>query len=476
MFENSPKAERVKLLKHLFTCIEKDYLLSGKPRRARETFTLLGAALGEQAMVSGDIDYLFKFCAPSAKDEKEAISKGQNLIGAAFYRFVGSTPEIALRFCRLLFRGQVQYIEEHRRRVAEGECTDDEFYEEDLPFIPHVIYLATSSPYSDSRPQKEWLLRIIELTDAGNHEAEDFLRRIIESLDYISVYLGSKTEVVAQEDLDGSTSRDEFMLPNFQNLVSQIKNQFIVPHRLRHVVVGLLRSMQREVAKDFAKSEIFGKWFMDHSSQLSAVFDSRQREILENPRYGIRPFGFDSVLVDVSPLNSVGIKSFSFHAEGECFPNVKLEVNVRKTGVGIFTYWAYFRDFTLHCDDEILNNWQNYDLSFLRAVFEYIIVDALFHIICREPQKNKAGEVVQRAAYSEDRVSRQQIVRPFLRRLPSGYRASDHARNLAFIYHGWVLPDGITFVQSHSRWANLPSTKPAPLFAYTDETVMKSIE
>lgn len=476
MFEDATRPERTKLLQHLFTCIEKDYLLSGKPRKARENFTLLGTALGEQALAWGDIDYLMKFCVHKAKDIGEALFSGQNVMVIAFYRFVGSTPEAALRLCRMLSKAQIQHVEAYDRRVASGTCTTDEYFDDDYPFIPDVIHLAAVSPCTDSKPQKEWLLRIIELADAGNREAENFLRWVLEILDYEAIYLHTSIEIITQEELDGRSLADEIESCVFQKRDSQGKTQLIIPNRLLHVVTGLVNKIERQTAKDLARCESFGAWFMNHRNELAAVFDARQQEIVEKPRYGIRPYGFDSAVVEVSPLNCIGIQSFSLHVEGERFPDVKIEVHVKKTGAGLCSLWAHFRDFTLQCNDHLLDNWQDFDHSFLRAVFEYVIVDALFHIVCREPRRNKAGEIVQRAAYREDRITKQQVVRPFLRRLPLGYRASDHARKLAFIYQGWALPEGVTFVQSHSRWVGLPSTKPAPLFTYTDESIMKSIE
>ncbi|MFH1235878.1 MAG: hypothetical protein V1685_02985 [Parcubacteria group bacterium] len=445
-----------------------EYFADGGPYSP--VFKKLGELLAEQAFEAKDLDLIGECFLWEGEGEVELHrARARGILTMGFFRFLGNFVHHSLTFCQLAF--------DHHAALQEKVLRDGRSRMEEKPAshlgspLLRVVYYSLSCSVSDHTPQKRWFENVVRAAAGGNQSAKASLQGILEIVRFVwgDVPVLDTEATGTENPVEDSTLcyDDDFLT----------KPMRIVVHDDLVAVVEKYLARLRETSDDLGKSaHSFTEWFISHIPELAASFDRKCTEITERPRYGLRPFGFDSVLIEVSILQYYAMSSFAFYPEGEQFPNVKLQLNLLTFGKRINQLWAYVRDFSLELKREGLEIQYGSSMPFIRVVLEYVVVDALHRIICREPKQNLADEKVTREAASGTEPKKSVTVRPFLRRLPVGYRASDDARQQAFLQMGWELPEGVTFVQSHERWVGLPAEKPAPLFRYTDETIIQSIQ
>ncbi|MFC1663332.1 hypothetical protein ACFL04_04200 [Patescibacteria group bacterium] len=403
---------------------------------------------------------------------------GEMILRSGFCHQIGSSLTETLRFCRLIF-AEVAKIDE--KESAELSTAELKASVSDNPNVAIIgfVFQSLAVAVDDGAPQKLWFTNLIEAAGKGNTEVDWYLESAQNIVAQFAVTQGRKSaDVMAQKALDlqvkGATKSEKFRL----FFVTDWSNpRIVVPDRLYARVCRLHQRRTEKTERDMRAAAEFRRWFLGNADTISEVFDRWCREIVEKRRSWIRPMGCDSFLVKVTPLTAVGITSFSLYREDEQVPNVKLSLAIRKSGGNILSrYWAYLRDFQLVADNIIFENWQDFEMAYLRSVLEVIIVDAIHRVVVRPKTKDLSGEKIEREKLPARRnYEKRVVVRPFIRRLPLGHKASDAAKELAFLEIGLVLPDDVTYVQSHDRWAGLPEGKPAPMFVYTDDAVKKSV-
>ncbi len=477
MIEAASPEKRRKMLDQMIDQIQIEYIESGKRKLGKEAFAQLSARLGEHALAWGNVRYLTDYFALRVSDPSDPKFWARNVLSAGFYRYIGSDVEHALRFCRLIFRATATFLAQADQSVMAGNDPKQTKASYDAVSFSVLLLNAAGVATDSAAPQKLWLLCLIEAAMRGHREADEFVRSVVEGVELTAALSGNDLQLISDEELEASAPADPMKHMEHLFVTWPDQPRIVLPEKHLTYIRNMRDRYFEKADRDLRESQAFANWFVASYDRLAAHYEGCRQEIEEHPRYGIRPFGYDSVRVRVSVLNMIGITGFAFHTEGECFPDVKLEVYVKKTAVGLCNLYAFFRKGELQCTDQMLDNWQGFDLDFLRSVLEFIVMDAMFRIVCKEASADEAGEKVTRSAAKRPVAQKQhQIVRPFLRRLPVGWQASDEARKRAFLHFGWSLPDGVTFVQSHERWVDLPAEKPAPVFTYTDKTIKQSIE
>lgn len=465
------------ILDQMLTTIQKLYIESGRPLRSGEAFNQLGAKLSEQAFEQGDLKFIAKYFALVKTDPSDSKFWARMVLCVGFYRYVGSSLELSLRFCRMIFREMATLVSRNDQAIMAGGESHRLKPTEDTVTASALLFSAASAGDHENGPQKLWLLRLIEAVDVGHRESEELVCSIIEILEMTSAMAGIRLAMLSEDEILAMAPSHPMERARYLFTAYTDKPRLVLPSHHLAILKKLHSKIWEKADRDISAAEEFGKWFEKSYPKVCAHFEACRQQIEDHPRYGIRPFGYDSVSVRVSVLKLIGITGFAFHTEGECFPDVKLELYVKKTGVGLCTLYAFYRKAELHCTDELLDNWQGFDQDYLRAVLEFIIMDAMHRIVCKDSVVDESGERVTRSVAKRDVAHKQhQVVRPFLRRLPSGWKASDDARKRAFLHFGWGLPEGITFVQSHERWVDQPVEKPAPVFIYTDDYIKRVVE
>ena len=478
-----PIGEQAVVLEHIAVIMTRECF--SKSPEVQEKFwqrnLLLGDSIGEYAFRTANMAFLcsnFLDQQFPPVDGNVELFTARQFIASRFYAYVGSSLDLTLEFCRMVF-GYLIKNEETRVR-EKGKTVNDEIEIR----VRRSIIMSMCLPASENITQKRWVNNLLEATGRGNDEVEQFYTAAFELCVDADVsmkphFSGSVfgdpkgIRVMSQSALDAGFQDTESKL----HLVDWLNLHVVVPDRLMPKIEQWVVENVDTWKRDTLEATGFLKWFTSHTSQIGARFDELSNTILTKHRYGVRPMGFDSFLVNVSTLRCIGITSFSFYPEGEQFPNLKIAVTVRKTCYGLCQFWMYLRDFELTTVEDVFLNWHDTNVATVRSMLEYIVIDALHRIVVAKPEKNLDDDIVERSEELRDvtPTSMRVKVRPFIRRLPLGFEASDEARKLAFLQLGWNLMAGMTFVRSHDRWAGLPAGKPAPLFKYTDEVVRKSI-
>ena len=398
-----------------------------------------------------------------------SAAKAKTIFIMAFFRHVGETSERSVSFCKLILDDYAKYEE---RFVKSGRSDEELNIFDSMSFI-YTLVLSVSVPVTQLMPQKLWFENVIAAAKQKDVEAKDCAKGIFELINMIwgrVPVMGQTYYELTYGEPDASYSYGD--LSDLRGFPMRV----ILTDTLADWTSKQLERERSSGEKLALKANKFVVWFNDHVVEISESFENKYKEILDHPRYGLFKNGYDSVLINLSVLKVAVLSSFAFYPDGGSLNDMRIQVNRKTLGNRLCQFMLNFRDFSFSNTQVIFGAMNHEQQSTLTTILEYVIVDAMHSIVCRKPKKNMANENVKRVEQKILNAPKREVhVRPFLRRLPEGYQASDDARDHAYTELGWHLPEGVTFVQSHERWIGLPAERPAPLFSYTDERFMDSI-
>ncbi len=472
MIFDGPIKDRKSVLRQV-TELLAEFFYSGGHQSKKEEIRQLAYAIAERGLAENDISFFS--CVESQSDyfSDDPYCQACNRLGVAYFRYFGRDLDTTMKFCRVFFQEHAKYFE-----VASAREVPEPIYLNNYK-DGGMFYLATQAatlPPIEQYPQKYWFNNLVRATAQGDKQAASYLKG---AMSLVFFNTPEHYTIWSHSELVEWVGDDPERQKQYWSKRADPQNPIIIiEDGMKGAFLEYWDRLTQEGYKLLDDCHRLEEWFKDNQAAISEVFDRRCQEILQKPKHLLRPFGYDSIMIRVSILNAVGIKSVSFHPEGERFPDCKLSVSKKGAGEIYLQVWAMFREFSLIARNQLLTGVSPIaSKEFRNAIFEFIIVDALHRIIVGRPKKNLDNEKVERGKYQTSSEPRREVVvRPFIRRLPEGFSASDEARDYAFTHLGIDLPEGFTFVRSHERWIGLPEGKPAPLFSYSDDTIMRSIE
>lgn len=226
------------------------------------------------------------------------------------------------------------------------------------------------------------------------------------------------------------------------------------------------------------KGEAVLRWFTDEERALERLMDQRCNEIMERPRRGLRPSGYDHVEIRVSALRNVGIRAIIFRPEGHIFPDASVEIVARRDTPTLRVYKTELRGFQLDLNEEALVWREHADRSHeLLRLLDFVVIDMLYRIIASPQELREKRNWQSTGDASRVHVPRNIPVPPLLRRLPEGFKSTERAQQLAQQEMGWTLRPGMTFVSAYVRNGQLAYDLPTqPTAIYTDEDLHAEID
>lgn len=213
------------------------------------------------------------------------------------------------------------------------------------------------------------------------------------------------------------------------------------------------------------------RWITDEREAIERLMDQRCERIVNHPRRGLRPNGHDHIEVQVSALRNAGVRALVFRAEGHVFPDISVEVITRYETPTLHVFKTELREFLLDLDEGVLVWKEHADRSFdLLRLLDFVVIDALYRIVAG-PQELREKRSWQATGDASVILEPRRIpVRPFLRRLPAGFKASEEAEEKAKREMGWRLRPGMTFVSATVRNGQLEYDLPTqPTAVYSDD-------
>lgn len=447
----------------------------------RRRHEILGMALGEFFILRGATRIIVKYLlrwqsTPVVQLQQEQMSEEEfaawRILRHGLYRAAGTSSQSALALSRVLFREIAHRI----RTQALGEKLNRS-REEIIQDSTTLVALAYPGlcPNDEQHPEKGFLLRLLEVAGTGNDEVDAALV----SIDNSTTMFANLHPDIFQRIVDRRGEAEIQRIAAIGDKVNLRTLLYDVPENLRQKLVGVVCRSINAHEKRRQASDDFRQRFLALGDGVRQVNELKAQQILDSARYLLRADGQDSCLVHVSPLVLANVQSFSFYPEGERYHDAKLTIVVKEQSL-LLEFWGAIRDFRLSLPESALLNLDGFDRPFLIAVFECIVLDALHRILVGKRARNLEGVLVdkpERKEAGEGGVPRLKVnVRAFMRPLPIGFEASEAAERRSLAHFGFTPPEGWTFVKPHERYPELPAGKPAPLFEYSDATLLKRIE
>lgn len=321
------------------------------------------------------------------------------------------------------------------------------------------------SPTHHDTPAKWWIERLIE---ASSHD--DAVSEVLSSMFRVLTIFRPDFRTDVLEQLDTSTATAaEFVAERM------IAGASIPPTATPRLVLSrrharLLREWNaRELQADAGRRSRGDEVIARFAACRDRVRDETRRrweDVCTCPRYGLLPDGRDHIEILVEPLWNAGVRGFAFHPEGHDFPDVDIDLLVRKETPHLVAFRVPVGA-TLAVAEDVVRNLAHPDLDILREMLHTVVIDAMHRIVV-------GGRPVRRRTAAHPSRVEQHIVdrtmldlepesserRAHFRRLPEGQHVSEVARTRALEQRGWI-PAGCTFVRAHYQERRLVYALPA---------------
>lgn len=390
----------------------------------------------------------------------------------ALYRVVGVDAERSMAFALSMLerfsRSKVNYL-----GMA---CLDPNNHtknpeEQEAGAVVTVLTDSALAPIGRATPSKEWMLRLLEQVNSDRAVA-DVWESIIELMTVASS--SSQRDQFGVFNLDhdvAATAAHREMYLSGELTVRTVlmgQNFFALPstHHREFLRWGRTKRQKNDAMRE--RCESVEAWVRQHIDLLEKRQEDLMRDIVERPRRGLRPLGFDHVDINVSILRSAGVRGVIFRPEEFALPDTGLEILVRKVTPHLYAYKGSllaFSDFPAPMIE--MGFCQDYPL--VRKLLQFVIIDVLHRItVAERPLREKSGTKGDSGTGEANGI--RHPVPPHPRRLPEGWKASDEARQAWTETFGTTLREGYTFVRAHWSKGRMSYDLPTTAFAtYGDE-------
>jgi len=210
--------------------------------------------------------------------------------------------------------------------------------------------------------------------------------------------------------------------------------------------------------------KIFELWLMFFSDKLDELADKLWQEIVTERTYAILP-ELDKVTISLPVLSdALGIKKITFLRSSQPAPAVRFRCEFELFGqTGKFENGLE--------ENGCLAKPSQYLAKDIQKYFRFVIVHSYYMILVKDEQDDFEEE--KEPVTSRKNEPRKVWIRPFLRKLPKGWKASEEAKLAAWELFG-ELPPNRTFVHEFTRGKGSISDK--PLFDYSLKNLQKTFE
>lgn len=486
----SEKENRLKRFDEVVMYLERTYW---QHRETKGLSAYLLQELSAELFKRQQLEFLLKVFTTLIYVEKEAdpfklmLTNGnapkEELLAAArrwflveFLRCAGKTLERSMQLALFLLEqfslgGEITYRDYHNK-ISKGQQLGSATQPAMAAFL--IIFLSATCPPHPDIPQKLWLEKLIE-----GAQKDRVVGEVLASVKNILVLHrpDDKCLVYGLEDTSSKAIADilakQFTTPG--NWQASLFNPYMLLKKEHdELLMAWWKEWTKKTDQEKEEGERILKWFGENFETIDKIFLRKCQEIVEQPRRGLRPNGYDHIDVNITPLRNIGIRSIVFHPEGQMFPDVGLDIIVRKETPHLFSFPASLENFQLDISFDAFYNATHQSFEKLFVLLNFIIVDIMHRIIVEGKELRAKKKWMQTGDETIEMRPKTIPVRPFIRHLPEGYKASEEAKARGEAYYGWKLPPGVTFVATHYRGQKLEYGLPtSPVAIYSDEDLFE---
>lgn len=333
-----------------------------------------------------------------------------------------------------------------------------------------LILASTQSSPNQTLPLNAWIENLLRASISGNTAVDQVLEGILFVCGYWQAELGGWQVITPVSESAGmllALTREKGG-----------PSPFYVSADLRPGFDRWIEERGLESNHERKRDEEFWREFDARRDRLEALTEAKRRAVIERPRRGLRPRGADHVEIRLQSLCRFGIRSIAFYPDGCEFPNVKIRVVTHKGTPHLFTQEGELKDLRLQLSRTVTESNQYPDMGKRRAgLLEFVIIDILYRIVVEGRELQRKVRPAQLGGQVIDLQSKEVPVRPHIRKLPAGHRASETASNAAQVDCGWRLRPGETFVRAFFRGNQFEYDLPTePVAIYGDEDLFEKGE
>jgi len=361
-----------------------------------------------------------------------------------FFRAVGGNVELSIKF-------GLQLLEEYGvllQKLYDNESTTSAAIARSNGTVAlHVLRDSASAPPHIAIPQRQWFVNIIHAAADGNEGADQVLAYMMTIL---SETAKMQLKIAAINPLN-------LPKPLRMDHVSLLKKETGDPHVfLSHEEKQWLDSWGQKLTARNAVHRAAGKkildWVAGHHDEFQRAVDMRRTAIATNPRRGLRPGGSDMASIRVAPVYNAGVRALAFFPDDRMFPDTGVRIMISTTSPHLIAFHSEMAGLRLQIRTGALDN-HSHDPDKVMEVLEFVVLDIMYNLVSVPTITNstsRSGGKKQNGESGREEHSTHPV-RPHLRILLPGQKASIQATSAASQHMGWRLPPGMTFVRAHYR-------------------------
>jgi hypothetical protein len=427
------------------------------PRDERRHFPMLREKIIKKALEVGDAFIL----GPIFKNfiiEPEFPQEWREMV----FDFAGHSREKAFGLARAII-DVASYRSDYYNEPFHSKHNIKEFQDFAAFLVLLPIYAMLGGP---GAKRKEWLHRIIEAGQEGSSEACQLL---VGTLDFVIRHARDFDLIDYSEEIKNYSQEELWLLIN--NMLQSKEGieviSWYIPNNLMPWLVKFINDLFN---RDGEKIKIFERdldWWKENKERLIALTLKKVEGLKTNRHYGLRSGGLDWIKVDINLLKIHGIDKIVFIQEGYSSPDLGFLISVKICGQPKVIK-ASFIDFKLRIEKI---GFPSYD-EILTDMLAAVIINGLYSILVGESEETDLPGSSNYSLRQIKSAGDNTTVRPHLRRLPDGWKASAEAKEVALSIFGELPPDK-TFVREYEKQASLePKGETNPVFTFTLENLL----
>lgn len=463
-----PLDEREKKMGKLISDIAEHYYSDNNDACIRG-IGLLTVAFVDESLKRRDYTFINAIHSVRSVSQKNCTDMVRWHMLQSYFRCIGASPQMAKRFCRIMFKDLAEQLTEVLPRGGHGLVA---FFEQATPLFVSFIWEAVYAPARpESFPCKLWFNQLVAICGKGDEEIDGWL----ECIWFLVSMRSDKVNMFPQSDLDTHIANNTFTLTQYVTTkFDPAHPRILIENETFRHFLQFVDTFAQRLDREKAEATEWCNWFKSNLPLIRPVLVTKRKDILQRPVRGVRRNGCDSIDVStMSIFRYLGITSIAFYPNGSVFPDMDVQFRCKRMNAMMCSVQGSLDQMNLVVPKQLYGIAGDDNHELFHLITEFILTEVLHQLTVKEDGRTK-----MRIGCSNNgsRTSRRNVpLSWYWPKLPDGSKASQHAIKLSIEETGFAPPEGQTYNSGYDPQSRVEDDNSEVQYAITDELIVQQI-